>query len=175
MRKFYLFYLFFISVLAFPQGFLERYPDGQNDYVGGNAAFYKEFHQILLDKNIKPCEDKNEVYTLRLLVTPEKTIKYIKEEDAEKLKQKKCTYDLAREGVKYMNNWNPARVEDKDVSSVTNFLIAPDHLFEKYTEGYDPVKLSTNATYNGGINEFRKKVSRNIDLSRFSFNGVFKL
>lgn len=175
IHKFAVFCFALISTLSFSQAILERYPEGQNDYIGGNVAFYKEFHQILLDRNIKPCENKDEVYTLRLLVTPEKTIKYIKEEDAEKLKQKKCTYDLAREVVKYMKNWNPAIVDGNKVSSLTSFLIVPDHLFENYTEGYDPVKISTDATYQGGFNEFRKKVSRNIDLSRFAFNGVFKL
>jgi TonB family protein len=175
MKKISLICLLIFSIFGFSQDVLERYPAGQNDYVGGNVAFYKEFHQILIDKEIKPCENKNEVYTLRLLVSPDKTIKYIKEEDEEKLKQKKCTYDLAREAVKYMHNWNPAVVDGKKVASLTSFLIVPDQLFEKFSEGYDPVKLSTPASYEGGINAFRKKVFQNIDLSRFSFDGTFRL
>ena len=167
----------FLSAFAFcfAQDFLGRFPEGQNDYVGGNVAFYKEFHQILIDKKIEPCENKNEIYSLRLLVTEEKSIKYIKEEDEELLKQNKCTYDLARRVVKYMDNWNSATVDGKKVPSLTSFIIIPDQLFDKFTDGYDPVELSTPADYEGGISAFRKKVYQSIDLSRFSFDGIFKL
>ena len=130
MKKLSIFCLFLISIFSFSQDVLPRYPEGQNDYVGGNVAFYKEFHQILIDKGIKPCDNKNEIYSLRLLVTPDKIIKYIKEEDEEKLKQEKCTFDLAREVVKYMHNWNPATVDGQKVPSLTSFLIVPDQLLK---------------------------------------------
>lgn len=33
----------------------------------------------------------------------------------------------------------------------------------------------TNASFEGGINNFRKKVFQNINMNRFSFSGTFKL
>lgn len=48
----------------------ESYPRGQESYIGGNAQFYKDFHQIIIDQDFKPCENKNELYSLDLVVYP---------------------------------------------------------------------------------------------------------
>ena len=62
----------------------ENYPKGQSDYNGGNIQFYKELHQLILDKKIQPCENKNELYNVKFVVYPDATIKFVKEENPEK-------------------------------------------------------------------------------------------
>ena len=173
MRKMFLF-----SILAsglFNAQILEYYPKGQQDYEGGNIQFYKDFHQILIDKKLKPCENKKEMYSFKVVVYPEKTIKFVKEEDEEFLNKNKCAYDLSREVAKYLKGWKPAVVDGKKVAAMTNFWIIPDELFLKQKEGYDPAEDFILPNYKGGINNFRKKVVSSIDLSRFKLDGVLKL
>ena len=159
-----LFYLL-APLWFFSQNVLINFPDGQANYVGGNVAFYKEFHDILIENNLKPCENKNEFFNLTLIITPEKSIKYVKEPNEVRINENKCTFELAREVVKYMKKWNPAYVQGKNVQALTSFLIIPDQLFQNFKEGYDPEEISTIASYEGGISKFRNKVVQNVDIS----------
>ena len=64
---------------------LERYPKGQDFYKGGTQKFYSDIHKILLEKNIQPCENKNEVYDVKFVVYPDSTIKIVKDFDEENI------------------------------------------------------------------------------------------
>ncbi len=60
---------FFISLLlsslqVFGQEVMKEFPLGQHSYEGGDVQFYKDFHQIVLEKGLKPCENKNEFHLL---------------------------------------------------------------------------------------------------------------
>lgn len=164
----------FLAVFGFSQQVYENYPPGQTDYVGGNVQFYKDFKKVLIEKNIKPCE-KNEHYLFRLVIYPDQTIKYIKEEDQKYLEENKCAFDVSREVAKYLDGWNPASVDGKNVAAMTSFWIFPDELFGELPEGYNPVNDMILANYEGGINNFRKKVVQDIDMRRFTFNGKFRI
>ena len=173
MRKMFLF-----SILAsglFNAQILEYYPKGQDDYKGGNVQFYKDFHKILVEKNLKPCDNNKESYSFQVVVYPDDTIKYVKEENEEYLSKNKCAYDLSREVAKYLKGWKSAEVDGKKVAARTSFWIIPDELFRELKEGYDPVKDYKMPEYEGGINNFRQKVANSIDLSRFKLNGMLKV
>jgi len=165
--------LFFSSF--FSQDIYERYPAGQSDYNGGNVQFYKDFHQVLKEKKLQPCKDRNEGLNFRIVVYPDKKIKYVKTEDSETLEKNKCTFELAKEVAKYLKGWNPAVIDNQKVAAMTSFWIIPHELFQELQEGYDPVNDMQMATYEGGINNFRKKVFQGIDVSRFTFTGTVKL
>lgn len=174
MKKYLLFFCF-ISAYSFSQEIYEGYPENQTDYIGGNVQFYKDFHQVLIDRKMKPCENANENYSFKIVIHPDKTINYVKDEDLINLENNKCAFELSREVAKYLHGWNPAVVEGKKVAALTSFWIIPNELFGELKEGYDPANDMEPAMYEGGINNFRKKVSQNIDLTRFKFNGTFKL
>jgi hypothetical protein len=57
----------------------DKYPKGQSDYNGGNIQFYKELHQLIVDKKIQACESKTELYSVKFVVYPDATIKFVKE------------------------------------------------------------------------------------------------
>ena len=173
--KFLLFLSLFLYSTAFSQDIYDKYPTGQTDYVGGNVQFYKDFHQVLIDKKLQPCENKNEAFSFRIVVYPDKKIKYVKSEDSESLEKNKCAFELTKEVAKYLTGWNPAVVDGNKVAALTSFWIIPHELFQDLKEGYDPVNDMEMATYEGGINNFRKKVFQSIDLSRFTFTGTFRL
>lgn len=173
MKKILLFFL--LSSGFFNAQILERYPKDQGDYLGGNVQFYKDFHKILEEKKLKPCEDQNEMYSLKLVVYPDHTIKYVKEENSEALEKNKCSHDLSREVAKYLKGWKPAEVEGQKVAAQTSFWIIPNELFGELPDGYDPAKDYKMPEYEGGINNFRKKVAKSVDLSRFNFKSTVKI
>lgn len=173
MKKIVLFFIF--GVGFFNAQILERYPKDQDDYHGGNVQFYKDFHKILVDKELKPCEDKNEIYSFKVVVYPDHTIKYVKEENTEALEKNKCTHNLSREVAKYLKGWKPAEVDGLKVAAQTSFWIIPNELFGEVPDGYDPAKDYKMPEYEGGINNFRKKVAKSVDLSQFNFKRTVKI
>lgn len=126
-------------------------------------------------KKIKPCENPAEYYDLHLIIYPDKTVKFIKEMDTVKIAQNKCAYDLARNVTKYLNGWKPAIVDNKEVAAITGFKIIPADLFDNYKKGYDPEKSIIRPEYEGGINNFRKKIVQNVDIRKFKIIDDFKL
>ena len=170
--KYLLLFSFFICSKLFSQGIYERYPDNQTNYIGGNVKFYKDFHQVLIDKKLQPCENKNEILHFKVVVYPDKKIKYVKSEDAE---ENKCTFELAKEVAKYLTGWNPAVIDGNNVAALTGFYIVPHYLFQNFKEGYDAENETQNATYEGGLNNFRKKVFQGINVSGFKFTGILRL
>ena len=63
--KLFLFLLISVSLNA---QILERYPDTQVSYTGGDVLFYRDFHKILKDQKIAECDNKNEIYVVNLVV-----------------------------------------------------------------------------------------------------------
>ena len=172
MQKYLLFLL--CSSSMFSQTIHEKYPDNQTDYIGGNVQFYKDFQQVLKDKNLEPCADKAENLHFRLVVYPDKSIKYVKSEDPT-VETYKCTFELSKQVVKYLKGWNPAEVNGVKVAAATTFLIIPRELFGEIKEGYDPINDLEMAMYEGGIQKFRKKVFQGIDISGYNFTGTFRM
>ncbi|MBW8361815.1 MAG: energy transducer TonB [Kaistella sp.] len=173
MTKYFLLLSFFSSYL-FSQTIYERFPDNQENYVGGDVQFYKDFHKVLIDKKIPPCENKNEIIFFKIVIYPDKKIKYVKDELGS-YEQNKCTFELTKEVAKYLTGWNPAIVDGEKVAAITNFWIHPHELFQELKDDYNPKNDMVAATYEGGMPNFRKKVFQNIDLSRFTFSGTFRL
>ncbi|MET3537755.1 energy transducer TonB [Chryseobacterium limigenitum] len=179
--------LFAISLLLFSfqifgQTIMNKYPVGQNSYEGGDVQFYKDFHQILIDKKLKPCENKNEFHVLKLVVYEDASVKYVKDElNADAAIKNKCTFDLSLEVLRYMDKWKPATFDDIKKPTITWFIIFPDALFDKYKEGYLPQNFEERAGFDkkdglpGGINSFRAEVVRNVDLRGFKWSEPFKL
>ncbi len=172
MQKYLLFLLCGSSM--FSQTIHEKYPDNQTDYIGGNVQFYKDVQQVLKDKNLEPCADKAENLHFRLVVYPDKSIKYVKSEDPT-VETYKCTFELSKQVVKYLKGWNPAEVNGEKVAAATTFLIIPSELFGEIKEGYDPINDLEMAMYEGGIQKFRKKVFQGIDISGYNFTGTFRM
>ncbi len=169
----YLLFLFCSSLMC-SQTIYEMYPDKQTAYIGGNVQFYKDFHHILKDKNMEPCADKNETLHFRLVVYPDKSIKYVKSEDPIAASYK-CTSELSKQVVKHMKGWNPAEVNGEKVAAATTFLIIPNELFGDLPAGYDPINDLQMATYEGGIQQFRKKVFQGIDIRGYNFKAPVRM
>ncbi len=156
---------------------LHYYPHHQQPYQGGDAQFYRDFHQILIDNNLTPCENKDEVYYLRVLINEDASIKYVKDDTNKELAEKnKCAYNLGYQVIKYMDKWNPAMIDGVKKKAVAGFFIKPSDLFENNEENYAPQEkpaLFENRT--DGISRFRDEVVKRINLNGFQWKEGFKL
>lgn len=151
------------------------YPKNQTSYKGGDTQFYKEFHQILVDKNLQPCENKKELYQLKVIVAEDGTVKNLKDDhNSQMAVESKCAYDLSREVLKYLNNWQPPEINGVKKQAIASFYIFPDDLFENYKEGYNLDAAETNGLP-GGVNQFRAEVSKKINLDGFNWEKPFLL
>lgn len=170
-------FLFFFSLQA--QIFEESdvYPEGQFPYEGGEAQFYRDFHNILIAKNLKPCANKEEMYNLKVIISEDGIIKYLKDDSNNIMAAKNdCTYELGLEVVSYMNRWKPILIDGRKRQSVAHFFIIPNDLFENYKEGYIPTGIAAN--YNnlpGGVSSFRSEVTKRIDLTGYEWNKAFQM
>ena len=163
----------FINALYNAQ--FDYFPKDQSPYNEGVQNYYKDFHKIVIEKGLKPCYNKDEMYNFKVLISSDATIKFVKDTDEKDVLDNKCAFDLAREVAKYQTGWKPAVINGEKKAAIAHFIVYPDDLFEKYKEGYDSSDTYVFPSYEGGINEFRKKVSNAIDLSRFNWKGKFKV
>lgn len=156
---------------------LQYYPHGQESYKGGDKEFYKDFHNILLDKKLEPCENKNELYLLKVIVNEDGSVKYLKDDsNSEMAENNKCAYNLGLQVLKYMDKWKPVEIDGEKKQGVTSYHIFPDALFENYKEGYsldsEPALLEGLP---GGVNKFRSEVVKKINLDGFQWKQSFKM
>ena len=177
MKKFY-FLLLLFPLSLFAQ-ILDEYPKGKDFYAGGMINLYQDIHQIIVDKNLPACENRKEVYNVKLLLTKEAQIKFVTDFDTINISKNKCAYDLSQKLLRELKNntWTPAEVRGQKFDSVVEFFILPDHLFEKYTKDYDPAKFYMPATYQGGKLKFDKDLHANFMtiFTDYDVNGSFYL
>ncbi|MBB5332099.1 TonB family protein [Chryseobacterium koreense] len=167
--------LFLFFAFSFNAQVLENYPDFQTPYIGGYQAYYKDFHDIVKEKNLQPCSNPNEIYLFTVLVTEDGSLQFIKDLNEKNVNNNKCAYQLAREVAKYQNNWNPAVVDRIKKSAVARFIIYPADLFENYTEGYVP-NYTPPIYYDkktGERRNFSKDFVMKFDKKRFNWYDLF--
>lgn len=139
------------------------FPKDQHCYFGGFPEFYKDFHKILVEKNLKPCENKSEYFTAFAVIKPDGTARLIESRTSQ---NNKCSYELTKEVMKYMDKWIPAKIDGKDTTTIAQLQIYMDDLFDKYTEGYHLGNTIKPSSFN--IQEFRKEVLKRVDFSDFT-------
>lgn len=140
------------------------FPKDQHCYLGGFTEFYKDFHQILIDKKVAPCENKAEFLTAFVLIRTDGTIQVLENESS---KKSKCSFDSTKEVLQYMDKWIPAKIDGQPQATIAKLPIYIDDLYTNYKEGYhlkDFIKES-----NIDIANFREEVVKYIDMSSFVF------
>ena len=175
MKKYIPLFLFFS--VAINAQILDRFPQYQVPYIGGYANYYKDFHEIVIEKNMKPCSNKGETYEFRVLINEDHSISFIKDYNSGYIDRNKCAYELAREVAKHQTNWNAAKVDGFPKAAVASFIVFPDDLFDRYQEGYVPqITYPTYGNYEGGgAKEFRNGITNRIDTRRFDWNDRFNV
>lgn len=155
-----------------------RYVDGQQEYDGGNIKLYQDIHEIIQKKKLSPCKNKKELYVARIIVYPDRTIKFLKKQNIKSALRNKCAFELAQTVFPDLTGWIPAELNGNKVPAIQRIIIFPDSLFENYTEGYDPMNYyERTAVFSGGNDVFKEKFSQKVSIDGYKFerSGVFFL
>ncbi len=172
MRKIF----FLVFPLLFHSQVLERYPENQHPYKEGEVGFYKDFHKILIEKKLSPCENKQEMYELKLVVYEDASVKIIKEQDFDKIEKNKCSYELIKKVLPEMNGWTPAIYKEKNHAAVAKFFIYTDDLFSNFISGYSTSKIMVQPEFPEGLQKFRNKFTGAIRIPKLDHtDGEFTL
>ncbi|HFK5587001.1 TPA: energy transducer TonB [Elizabethkingia anophelis] len=153
----------------------QDYPKDQQYYMGGQVQFYKELHQVFIDKKLKPCDNKNELYTAWVVINPDASIVIPKESEVKNINDIRCTYNLVRDSFKYLNNWRPATVDGKSVAAIVYISIFPDILFDNYKEAYKLEDYISDPEFAEGIDAFRQKFVNIASIDRFRIRNIKKI
>jgi len=153
MKNLYIVFLFLISWCN--AQVLNQYPKDQVFYKGGIEAFYKDVHAVFIDKKFNPCQNDNEIYFARILVTKENQVKFIKDNDSVAISKNKCAYDLTLNVLKELKGFNAPEVKGYKMAAVADFILFPKDLFERYQEGYNPYNYLVEPVYTKGKEKFK--------------------
>lgn len=156
---------------------LQKYPKNQIPYEGGYRGYYKDFHDIVIEKGLKPCSNSFEMYQFSVLVTADADIKFIKDFNEKGVQENKCSYDLAREVAKHQKGWVPATVDGVKQNAIATFVVYPDDIFNRYSEGYVPAISLPVYNDKGGkhMEFFWKELKNNLEMKRFDWNNTFSM
>ena len=122
MKLFY--FLLFISSYLSGQTQVISFPKDQHSYLGGRTNFYKDFQKVLLEKKLKPCDNKNEFLSAYVIVLENDTAVLY---DPEKLHkpENKCARELTKEVVKNMPGWISAKINGNNKNCNTQKILIP--------------------------------------------------
>ena len=167
-------FLLFISTFFSGQTQLITFPKDQHSYLGGRTNFYKDFQKVLIEKKLKPCDNKNEFLSAYVIVLENDTAVLY---DPEKLHkpENKCARELTKEVVKNMPGWVSAKINGNTKAAVAHYYIYPDAFFDNFKNDYNADDIIVNPTYEGGIDAFRKEVMKRADPQDFYVKGKGKV
>ncbi len=177
MKKFALFFssfIFFFSHSLKAQ-ILDDFPKNQEFYSGGLEKLYEKIHQISIDENLLPCDNKKEIYHAKILLTKDGNIKFIKDFDSLSIKKNKCAYDFTLKilkGLKNDKNWQPAKIDGKPYDAIVRLFFVPNHIFN-FKKNYTPYQYYIPPSYIGGYEKQQKDIQDNFKaiFSDFHVNG----
>lgn len=178
MKKTILFWM--LIGVFFNAQVLEKFPKNQSPYKGGIIELYKDIQNIIVKNNLLPCKNAKELYFVKLLLTDEGKVKFIKDFDTINIAKNKCAYDLSLEYLKDLKEtkkWKSAEVNGKKVSSIIDFYFFPDDFFKNYKENYNINEFYTHASYIKGEEKLKKDLQDNFMSLFYDYhvNGKFLL
>lgn len=158
--------LLIISFKAFCQTTVyDKYPFGQEAYKGGFKQLNNELHQIIKDRNLKPCDDDKQIYKVELIVKSDSTITLIKNPDSLYIKRNKCAYEMLKKTLPYLENWIPAKFKGENLNAIYTFDFIPNAIYNDVV----------SAEFPGGLIAFQRKFTDNFDVPSLMRNGSYKI
>lgn len=132
---------------------IDGYPTSQFFYEKGELNFLRDLQNATIENGLKPCSNKEEKYAPKFIVFPDRTIKFIKDQDTLNIEKNKCAYDFTKNVFKYLDKWNPVIFKQVAYPAIATYEINPSNIFEMkinedLTPNYNP------AEYRGGTTAF---------------------
>lgn len=134
MNKFFVLVVFIVSNIINAQVTNDKNKDF---YEGGAIQFYKDFHEIWVSNGFASCDNKNEIFIVKVLIKEDSTIEYLLDEYNSKLyENNKCAYNLGKDVTSQMKKWKPLLENGIKTKRFASIYIFPDALGKEYKEGY---------------------------------------
>ena len=87
--------------------------------------FYKEAHQVIIEKKLAPCDKKEALYHQEFIVTNEGEFKKI-ENSPNVYNVNKCASDLLDQILPELKNWTPVQKDSNNITARSLFAFFPD-------------------------------------------------
>lgn len=177
MKKIIIFSFLLVFESLFSQTILDNYPAGQIAYKGGNTQLFKEMQNFFVEYKLTPC-DENEMYWITLIIDETgKPFLVRKPGDEKMVEENSCSYDLAKKALGNLKNWKPAEERGIKVPAYFDFPFYTRDFFDNYETDYDVTKDFKIPEFPGGINEFRKEITKKLynilDFNSYTPSGRF--
>lgn len=75
---------------------LNEYPEAQDFYEGGINALSVDVLQAIKSENLEPCDNKEEIYTISVLVNTDSKINLVKDFDTLNIRKNKCAFEFSK-------------------------------------------------------------------------------
>lgn len=152
---------------------LYQYPKGQDFYEGGREQFRQDLRNLVKINQLNPCE-KTEVLMMRFVVYPDRSIKYVADEDKLSLENNKCMKDKTLEIIKSMNKWKPAEVNGKKTPAMFAEVFTDALFFEnQFNEDDHKSLVYIHKNKESTISQFRKNFMRCFDTNGYTVVGKY--
>jgi len=142
--------------------------------MGGSEFFYRDFHSVVVERNLKQCKSGQDFYSAPVLINVDGTAQLYKSGKRSE-SDYNCTEKLVEEVVQNMKGWLPAKIKGTPVPAVSSYFIYPEALFDNYKDGYDPNHFAEEPVFPGGEKKFREEVLKRIDVSDYYVKGKGKV
>ncbi|MDN3690810.1 hypothetical protein QWZ06_00245 [Chryseobacterium tructae] len=155
------------------------YPSGQDAYRGGNVQMFKDIQTFFLKNKLSGCENKKEIYWVTLRIDENaKPVLVRKKNDIESAEKNKCAYGLIVKALGTLKDWQPAKVDDKNITAYIDFPFIPSDFFENYKENYDTRNFISRPSFPpNGMISFRDEVGKNVsaylNYDLYKVKGIF--
>lgn len=171
-----LFLVFFCNFLFSQETVIyDKYPFGQEAYIGGKKKLYYDLHKALIDNKLENCEDSKQNYRVKLIVKKDSSILFVKNPDSVYISKNKCAYELSKKALKYIHDWKPAEHKEGKLNAMYEFDFYPSDLFQDYDENYVGVHIDkTIPQFPGGVGEFRQQFQKLYKMPDVDFRGEIK-
>ncbi|KQS89942.1 hypothetical protein ASG21_13275 [Chryseobacterium sp. Leaf394] len=150
---------------------LYDYPAGQDFYEGGKIGFLREMIDVIHKNKSKPC-DKTEALLMRFVVYPDKSVRYVTDEDKNAVENNKCLKDKVLENLKTLKKFKPAEVNKVKVAAMFFATFTDDMFTNSFSSKEDftmPVYMHKGKEE--GIEKFRENFANCFDTRGFRTVG----
>lgn len=169
---------FFTVIFLLSLGFvnaqvLYEFPKGQDFYEGGRDALYRDLITEAVKSEMKSCE-KTEALFMRFVVYPDKSIKYVSDEDTDAVNNNSCLKAKVLQLITKLNKWKPAEENSEKVAAMFSMIFTDDMLINNHSlKNEFTMPIYVHKGKESSIGQFRENFSNCFDTTGFKPTGSY--
>lgn len=142
---------------------LYDYPQNQDFYEGGKSSFFTDLVFAAQKSGLKAC-DKTEALFMRFVIYPDKSLKYVADDDKVAVENNKCLKQKVLSLVKTLDKFKPAEVDKQKVPAIFYTVFTDDMLVKGSVIREDfAMPVYIHKEKEAGIEKFRENFAKCFD------------